>query len=129
MRSLIMATLGMFVSLIGMENVSGFTRFSLGSLTLSDGLGLVPVAVGMFGIAEVMSNIEEMAEQDVFKTELGSLFPTRQDWMVCRWAIAEGQLSDFCSGSFRVRASWLRRLLPMDWKNVFLNTLKNSDQG
>lgn len=98
LKSLIMATLGMFVSLIGMENVSGFSRFTLGSLTLSDGLGLVPVAVGMFGIAEVLTNIEELAEQDVFKTDLGSLFPTRQDWMACRWAILRGTVVGFLLG-------------------------------
>lgn len=52
----------------------------------------------MFGIAEVMTNIEELAEQDVFKTELGSLLPTRQDWMVCRWAIVRGTVVGFLLG-------------------------------
>ena len=98
LKSLVMATVGMFVSVVGMENVTGFSRFTLGSLTLSDGVGLVPVAVGMFGIAEVLTNIEELAEQDVFKTELGSLLPTRQDWGMCRWAILRGTVVGFLLG-------------------------------
>jgi len=77
----IMATLGMLVSLIGMESVSGYARFTLGSLTLSDGVGLVPVAVGMFGITEILTNLEDISTQELLKApSLRSLFPTSQDW-------------------------------------------------
>ena len=79
-KSLMMASLGMVTSLIGVETVSGFRRFTLGSITLSDGIGLVPVAIGMFGIAEILTNIEEMTKQEVFKTKLRNLFPTLKDW-------------------------------------------------
>ena len=98
LKSLVVATLGMFVSLIGMENVSGFSRFTLGSITLSDGVGLIPVAVGMFGIAEVLENIETMAKQEVFRTDLRNLFPTWQDWVASRWAIVRGTLIGFFLG-------------------------------
>lgn len=97
-KSLIMATVGMFVSLIGMENVSGFSRFTLGSLTLSDGVGLVPVAMGMFGISEVLANIEEMAKKEVFKTNLRNLFPTLKDWYDSFWPIIRGTLVGFFLG-------------------------------
>ena len=99
-KSLIMATLGMFVSIIGRESVTGFSRFTLGSLTLSDGVGLIPVAIGMFGIAEVLTNIETVPKQEVFKTDFRNLFPTLQDWLVCRWAILRGTLIGFSLGIF-----------------------------
>jgi len=89
LKALMMAAVGMFVSLIGKESFSGFSRFTLGSITLSDGVGLVPVAMGMFGIAEILTNVEAMAKQEVFKTDIRSLFAWKE-WLACRWALLRG---------------------------------------
>ena len=97
-KSLIMATLGIFVSLIGKESIAGFARFTLGSITLSDGVGLIPVAMGMFGISEILENVEVLAKQEVFKTDIRSLFPTWKDWVACRWSIVRGTLIGFFLG-------------------------------
>lgn len=97
-KSLIMAALGIFVSLIGKENIGGFSRFTLGSITLSDGVGLIPVAMGMFGISEILENVESLAKQDVFKTDIRHLFPTLKDWIACRWPIIRGTLIGFFLG-------------------------------
>ena len=56
-KALIMAILGLFAGCIGMDPISGGQRFTYGSATLMDGLGIVPVAMGMFGIGEVLENI------------------------------------------------------------------------
>ena len=98
-KSLIMATLGIFVSLIGKESIAGFARFTLGSITLSDGVGLIPVAMGMFGISEILENVEVLAKQEVFKTDIRSLFPTWKDWIACRWPIIRGTLIGFFLGN------------------------------
>ena len=98
MKSLIMATLGLFVSTIGRESMKGFSRFTLGSFTLSDGVGLVPVAVGMFGISELLTNIEIMSEREVFKTSLRNLFPTLKDWRASFWPIVRGTIVGFFLG-------------------------------
>src|SRR4030042_6723491 len=74
LKALLMATVGMFVSLIGKESFTGFSRFTLGSITISDGVGLIPVAMGMFGIAAILTNVEVIAKQEVFKTDIHSLF-------------------------------------------------------
>ena len=58
-KGLIMVVAGLAISTIGMDTINAQTRFTLGSLTLVDGVGIVPVAMGMFGIAEVLTNIEE----------------------------------------------------------------------
>jgi putative tricarboxylic transport membrane protein len=97
-KSLIMATMGIFVSLIGKESIGGFGRFTLGSITLSDGVGLIPVAMGMFGISEILENVETLAKQEVFKTDIRNLFPTWGDWIACRWAIVRGTLIGFFLG-------------------------------
>ena len=98
LKSLIMATLGMFVSLIGMESISGFSRFTLGSLTLSDGVGLIPVAMGVFGIAEVLTNIEVITKQEVLETDFRHVFPTLQDWKDSAMPIGRGTLVGFFLG-------------------------------
>jgi putative tricarboxylic transport membrane protein len=98
LKSLIMATLGLFVSTIGRESIKGFSRFTLGSLTLSDGVGLIPVAVGMFGIAELLTNIEAMGKQEVYKTDLRNLFPTLKEWASSFWPILRGTVLGFFLG-------------------------------
>ena len=57
LKALIMTTLGLLAGSVGMDPISGEERFTFGSLTLRDGLGLVPVAMGLFGIAEVLENL------------------------------------------------------------------------
>ncbi|MCL2670117.1 MAG: tripartite tricarboxylate transporter permease, partial [Syntrophaceae bacterium] len=99
LKSLIMAALGLFVSTIGREaSPQGFPRFTMGSLTLSDGVGMIPVAVGMFGIAELLANLESMAKQEVHKTSLRHLLPTAKDWYDCRWSIVRGTVIGFFLG-------------------------------
>jgi putative tricarboxylic transport membrane protein len=98
-KSLIVATLGLFVSTIGREaSASGFSRFTLGSLTLSDGVGMIPAAVGMFGIAELLTNVEAMVKQEVFRTSLRHLFPTVKDWYDSLWPILRGTVIGFFLG-------------------------------
>ena len=97
-KSLIMATLGLFVSTIGKESIKGFSRFTLGSLTLSDGVGLIPVAVGMFGIGELLTNIEAMEKKEVYKTDLRNLFPNLKDWAASFWPIIRGTALGFFLG-------------------------------
>jgi putative tricarboxylic transport membrane protein len=97
-KSLIMATLGIFVSLIGKESIGGYDRFTLGSITLSDGVGLIPVAMGMFGISEILENVESLAKQEVFKTDIRNLFPSLRELIACRWPIIRGTLIGFFLG-------------------------------
>lgn len=97
-KSLIMAVFGMFVSLIGQESFTGYSRFTLGSITLSDGVGLVPVAMGMFGLSEILTNVEKLTTQQIFKTSLHNLFPSWRDWADSRWPIIRGTLVGFFLG-------------------------------
>lgn len=98
LKSLIMATFGMFASVIGMESISGFSRFTLGSITLADGLGLSTVAVGVFGIAELLTNIEAMEKREIFKTDLRGLYPTSRDLKDSAMPMARGTVLGFFLG-------------------------------
>jgi len=96
-KALLMTAVGLFVSLIGKETFTGFNRFTFNSITLSDGLGLVPVSMGMFGISEILSNVEMAAKQKVIKTDIKSLFAWRE-WIACRWAVLRGTVVGFFIG-------------------------------
>jgi len=97
-KSLLMGTAGLFVSTIGMDPVSGIIRFTFGSITLTDGVGFVPVAMGMFGLAEVFQNLEKEFQREIFKTRLRALLPTIKDWIDSRWAIVRGTVVGFSLG-------------------------------
>ncbi len=65
LKGLVMALAGLAVSCVGQDQISGTNRFTLDSITLMDGMGIVPVAMGLFGIAEVLTNLEQIIKQDI----------------------------------------------------------------
>jgi len=95
MKGLIMAVAGLAVSCVGQDQISGSTRFTLNSITLMDGMGIVPVAMGMFGISEVLTNLEQILKQDVLAAKVTGIFPTLKDWADAKWPIIRGSLIGF----------------------------------
>jgi putative tricarboxylic transport membrane protein len=98
LKALIMACLGMFLGAIGTDPIHGVERFTYGSYTLMDGLGLVPVLMGLFGIAEVLLNVEKVVKADVYQTTIGRLLPTLEDWKRSIRAIFRGTFIGFFIG-------------------------------
>ncbi len=97
-KALMIAALGMMAATIGQDPVKGTERFNYGIVTLMDGIGLVPVIMGMFGIPEILENIETSLRQDVYNTEIKGLLPNRQDWKESGWPIARGTFLGFFLG-------------------------------
>ncbi len=98
-KALMMACVGLLMSFIGLDNISGYERFTYGIATLEDGLGLVPVAVGVFGLGEVLSNIEEsVGKRAIFRAKISNLLPNRQDWKDSAMPIARGSVMGFILG-------------------------------
>jgi putative tricarboxylic transport membrane protein len=98
LKALIMGIAGLFVGSIGMDPVSGEQRFTYGSTTLMDGVGLVPVAMGMFGVAEVLNNVEVIVKQEIFQTKIKNIWPNWKDWADSRLAILRGSVIGFFLG-------------------------------
>jgi putative tricarboxylic transport membrane protein len=99
LKSLMMACLGVFVGNIGFDLVSAQPRFTFGLDILLDGVGLVPVVMGLFGISEVLLNVEEsLSRQEVFETKFERLLPTRQDWRDSIWPMLRGSVLGFFLG-------------------------------
>lgn len=97
LKSMLMVCVGLFLGTVGLDALSGAERFTCGTLVLQDGVGLVPVFMGMFGIAEVLSMIEKPLEQQVIAKPKG-LFPTKKDWKDSGGAIARGSVIGFFLG-------------------------------
>jgi putative tricarboxylic transport membrane protein len=98
LKALFMAVLGLLLGTIGMDPISGQSRFAYGSVTLGDGLGLVPVAMGLFGIAEVLDNIGKNLRGDVYQREIRGVFPSWKDWQESFWPIIRGSVLGFFVG-------------------------------
>jgi putative tricarboxylic transport membrane protein len=97
-KALIMTVLGLLAGVVGMDPISGEERFAYGSLTLRDGFGLVPVAMGLFGITEILDNLAILATQSVYDTKIKGLLPNRNDWKDSAWPIARGSVLGFFLG-------------------------------
>jgi putative tricarboxylic transport membrane protein len=79
-KALGMVVLGLLLGLVGTDIYSGTPRFILGIRELSDGLNFVALAVGVFGIAEILRNLENEHERDVMIKKVTNLWPSREDW-------------------------------------------------
>ena len=90
LKALMMAMLGLFVGTIGIDLVHGTPRFNFGLLDLQEGVGIVTIAMGMFGVAEILSNIEKARRSSVLKAKIKGLFPNREDWRKCKGSIMRG---------------------------------------
>jgi putative tricarboxylic transport membrane protein len=98
-RAAVMVALGLALSTVGMEPMSGVARFTFGSLDLAQGLELVPIAIGLFGVSELLA-----AAHDKLKVErplpvrLRELLPTLAEWKRSRWPIVRGSVLGFLFG-------------------------------
>ncbi len=97
-KGLMMGTLGLLLGTVGLDPVLGAQRFTFGVSKLTDGFDFVVVAMGLFGIAEVLSNIEAPELREIFQTALKNLLPTREDWRRCWPSVARGSLLGFFIG-------------------------------
>lgn len=98
LKAAAMAFLGLFLGTVGLDPILATPRFTYGTITLMDGIGLVPMVMGLFGIAEVLLNIEQGLRQEVFKTQIKGLLPTRQDWRDSAGPITRGSFLGFFLG-------------------------------
>lgn len=98
LKAVAMALVGLFLGTIGSDFITGQLRFTFGNLTLMDGIGLVPVVMGLFGIAEVLENLEQTLQRDVFKTSYSGLLPNRKDWKISIGPISRGSILGFFLG-------------------------------
>jgi len=97
-KALIMAAFGMIVGIIGMDPFTATPRFSFGIIGFYDGIGLPPVIMGLFGIAEVLENAGALVKKEIFSGRITGIYPGKEDWMKSVKPIARGTLLGFFAG-------------------------------
>jgi putative tricarboxylic transport membrane protein len=98
LKSLAMAAVGLLLGMIGIDPMTGFLRFSYGLIELGDGIGVVPVAVGLFGLSEILLTAGQPTPPEVIKPRLRDLLPSRDEWRDALWPIGRGTVLGFLIG-------------------------------
>lgn len=98
-KALMMAAVGVFLGTMGLDTMTGMPRFTFDLPELLDGVGLVPLAMGLFGISEVFINLEQSLKREIYEAKLKNLLPTFRDWMDSKWAILRGTAIGFLVGA------------------------------
>ena len=98
LKSLAMASFGLLLGMVGIDQMSGYFRFAYGVVELGDGLGVVPVAVGLFGVAEILATAGQATPPQVVKPRLRELLPSRQEWRESAAPIGRGTALGFLIG-------------------------------
>ncbi len=98
LKAFMMGALGLLLGTIGTDPIEGMERFSFKIPYLMDGLGLIPVIMGLFGISEIFSNLEEEEFRGILTEKIKNLFPNLQDWKDSAWPIVRGTVLGFFVG-------------------------------
>jgi putative tricarboxylic transport membrane protein len=98
LRTLAMAALGLLLGMVGIDQMTGYFRFAYGVVELGDGIGVVPVAVGLFGLAEILATAGLAVPPRVIEPRLRELLPTRNEWRASAPPIGRGTVLGFLIG-------------------------------
>ncbi|WP_050405680.1 tripartite tricarboxylate transporter permease [Bradyrhizobium embrapense] len=97
-KALLMACIGVVLGLVGLDSITAQPRLTFGRIELIDGIGLVPVVMGLFGVAEVLLNTEQAIKRDIIKTKITQLLPSKEDWKASGGPVARGTVLGFFLG-------------------------------
>ncbi len=97
-KGLIMVVLGLLLGCVGLDPISGAVRFTWGFFMLQEGVDFVTLAMGMFGIGEILINLEKELTTELVTRKITHLWPTLKDWAESKWAMLRGSLIGFFIG-------------------------------
>lgn len=110
LKAVCMTLLGILFGLIGTDVNTGMQRFTLGLPELFDGISIVGVALGLFGIAEIITNLELKEKREIFTNKVGGLLPTKEDfkrsWPPILRGTAVGAIFGLLPGTHSIIASF-----------------------
>jgi putative tricarboxylic transport membrane protein len=110
-RTLLMACTGLLLGCICIDVMTGHFRYAFNIKELGDGIGIVPVAVGLFGLGEILSTTSKARGEAVIAPRLRELMPSREEWRQSVAPVARGSILGFMvgivPGSAHIIASFL----------------------
>jgi putative tricarboxylic transport membrane protein len=97
-KALLMACFGVVLGLVGLDSINAQPRLTFGSIYLIDGVGIVPLVMGLFGVAEVLFNTEQSLKREIVSSNIGNLLPNKEDWKRSLGPISRGTVLGFFLG-------------------------------
>ncbi|WP_164700680.1 tripartite tricarboxylate transporter permease [Modestobacter sp. KNN46-3] len=98
LKSMSMAALGLLLATIGLDPITGTARFTFGEVALFNGLDFVAVAMGLFGVGEILHSLERTDKVQAVTSKIKNIWPTRKDFRDSSGAIGRGSLLGFVIG-------------------------------
>ncbi len=98
LKGMIMAVAGLLLATVGMDPVTGNTRYTFGLLILEDGFDFLTLGMGLFGIGEIFSTLEGKLKAELVTTKITNLWPTLKDWAISRGSVIRGSGIGFFVG-------------------------------
>ena len=98
LKAFIMIVFGLLLGAVGLDTLTGFPRFTFGSLHFVDGISFVAMALGLFGVSEILINLENIAAVKPFRPTFRSLLPSGRDLRDSAPAIGRGTIIGFLFG-------------------------------
>ncbi|MBB2947274.1 putative tricarboxylic transport membrane protein [Actinoplanes lutulentus] len=98
LRALTAAAIGLLLATVGRDDFTSAERFTLGNLSLADGLDFVPIAMGLFGLGEILYNLEERHRTVHAPATVANVWPSRTDLKQSGGAIGRGSVLGFFLG-------------------------------
>ncbi|TFV65659.1 UNVERIFIED_ORG: tripartite tricarboxylate transporter permease [Bacillus sp. AZ43] len=98
LKAVVAAVIGLLLATVGRDAFTGGERFTFGSLNLADGLDFVPIAMGLFGLGEILYNLEERHNAAQAPARVANVWPSRKDLRQSSGAIGRGSVLGFVLG-------------------------------
>jgi putative tricarboxylic transport membrane protein len=98
LKDFMTAVFGLLLGTIGMDTIAGTERLTFGVLELADGIGFIPAVMGLFGISEILMNVERLVATTLVTEKVKNLLPTLQDWKDSLGPIFRGSILGFIIG-------------------------------
>jgi putative tricarboxylic transport membrane protein len=97
-KGLIMAIFGLLLGSVGLDPLSGAVRFAFGIPDLQSNIDFVTIAMGLFGVGEILISLEESEVASIVTTKIKNVFPTLVDLAQSTWAMIRGSVIGFAVG-------------------------------
>jgi putative tricarboxylic transport membrane protein len=98
LRGLTMAIMGLILGSVGLDPLSGAVRFDFGVPDLQSNIDFVTIAMGLFGVGEILISLEKSEAASILTTKIKNVFPTVADFAKSGWAMVRGSVIGFLVG-------------------------------
>ena len=97
-NALLTTSLGIVIGLMGIDTMSGVPRFTFDAPQFIDGMDVITLIVGLFGVSEVLFNLEQNVTRSIIEGKIQRILPNLAEWRASRWPIARGSALGFLLG-------------------------------